>query len=283
MNLSTKSVVNKVCIVIPVYKAFKALSEKEIISLKQVFKILYKYNMIFIGKDEIVSQYLSFSKSEFPDLKIKTVKFAPSSFGSVSTYNSLLISKKFYDQFSAYLYMLIYQLDAYVFKDELEAWCNKKYDYIGAPWFEGWGNSVSHNIIGSGNGGFSLRNINSSIRILKRIKTIKKIKNATTKFDSQNRSYFIMILKTFNRFFKIGEFSLLHEIFLKNINEDVYWVNVLGRIFNDFKVAPPEVALNFSFEVNPSLLFDLTKNSLPFGCHAWEKHEPEFWIDHIKG
>ncbi len=30
--------------------------------------------------------------------------------------------------------MLIYQLDAYVFKGEWLFWANQEYDYIGAPW-----------------------------------------------------------------------------------------------------------------------------------------------------
>ena len=37
--------------------------------------------------------------------------------------------------------MLIYQLDAYVFKDELLNWANKGYDYIGAPWLP-WKNGI---------------------------------------------------------------------------------------------------------------------------------------------
>lgn len=30
--------------------------------------------------------------------------------------------------------MLVYQLDAYAFKDELFFWASLGYDYIGAPW-----------------------------------------------------------------------------------------------------------------------------------------------------
>ena len=30
--------------------------------------------------------------------------------------------------------MLIYQLDAFVFQDDLAYWCQQNYDYIGAPW-----------------------------------------------------------------------------------------------------------------------------------------------------
>lgn len=30
--------------------------------------------------------------------------------------------------------MLIYQTDAYIFKDDLLKWCNRGYDYVGSPW-----------------------------------------------------------------------------------------------------------------------------------------------------
>ncbi len=39
----------------------------------------------------------------------------------------------FYKTFTAYEYILIYQLDAFVFCDALKEWCAKGYDYIGAP------------------------------------------------------------------------------------------------------------------------------------------------------
>lgn len=65
-------------------------------------------------------------------------------------------------------------------------------------------------------------------------------------------------------------------------NEDYYWTQILGKFFNNYKVAPIEKAIKFSFDVNPSLLFDMNNNELPFGCHAWGRYEPEFWSKYIK-
>ena len=45
-----------------------------------------------------------------------------------------MLSAEFYERFLNSKYLLIYQLDAYVFKDELTAWCNRGFDYVGAPW-----------------------------------------------------------------------------------------------------------------------------------------------------
>jgi hypothetical protein len=63
--------------------------------------------------------------------------------------------------------MLIYQLDAWVFKDDLMKWCNKGYDYIGAPWFEDFGSyEKGKKLWRVGNGGFSLRKIKYFCKVL---------------------------------------------------------------------------------------------------------------------
>jgi hypothetical protein len=35
--------------------------------------------------------------------------------------------------------------------------------------------------------------------------------------------------------------------------------------------------LSFAFEKNPQISYSLLEDSLPFGCHAWEKYNPSFW------
>jgi hypothetical protein len=36
-------------------------------------------------------------------------------------------------------------------------------------------------------------------------------------------------------------------------------------------------ALKFGFEQHPQLCYELNNQQLPFGCHAWEKYDYEFW------
>lgn len=67
-----------------------------------------------------------------------------------------------------------------------------------------------------------------------------------------------------------------------NENEDVFWSKAVPKRVSWFKVAPPKVALEFSIERRPKDLFEMNNFQLPFGCHAWEKYEPEFWVKHIK-
>ena len=57
-------------------------------------------------------------------------------FISKESYSRLLVSKSFYEAFSEYEYILIYQPDCLVFSDQLLEWCKKGNDYIGAPWYK---------------------------------------------------------------------------------------------------------------------------------------------------
>ena len=84
----------------------------------------------------------------------QVLRFDKRFFSSVSSYSSLLLTPGFYHAFQKYEYMLIYQPDAWVFRDELDDWCRKDYDYIGAPFVLGTG---ADERIFVGNGGFSLR------------------------------------------------------------------------------------------------------------------------------
>ena len=120
---------NLVKVVIPIYQA--SLSQQERKSLSQAYKILRMYPLVVIKPNHLD---LSELVTEFP--KLSFISFADSYFKGISGYNRLMLAKEFYESFLDCTYILIYQLDAYVFRDELREWCNKGYDYIGAPWLQ---------------------------------------------------------------------------------------------------------------------------------------------------
>jgi hypothetical protein len=63
------------------------------------------------------------------------------------------------------------------------------------------------------------------------------------------------------------------------ISEDCYF----GLCDSEkFSVAPEDIALKFSFEREVRECYRLNKNSLPFGCHAWMKHDLKFWKPYIE-
>ena len=67
---------------------------------------------------------------------IHVVRFDPGFFRSTDTYSRLLLSAGFYQAFASYEFILIHQLDVFVFRDELADWCARGYDYVGAPWID---------------------------------------------------------------------------------------------------------------------------------------------------
>tara|TARA_B100000963_G_scaffold335460_1_gene329600 strand:+ start:3757 stop:4563 length:807 start_codon:yes stop_codon:yes gene_type:complete len=265
---------NKVCIIIPLYK--KDFTEIETISLNQFEKVLKKdkYNAIIVCPKSL----------DLPlriiDGKYNIQRFENHFFENIMGYNKLLLSKKFYLRFRKYEYMLIHQLDAYVFKDELMHWCSKGYDYIGAPWFKNYvdGDHI-RDIYKVGNGGFSLRKTKTFIDTFKqRNNYIRDLRDII--WEIRNKKFSLLkyfhgfnyqnkILRTINKYIELKK------------NEDAFWSIEGPKLNQKFNVAKMKDAIKFSFENSPELLFSENNNNLPFGCHKWEQYM-HFWKNHIK-
>ena len=152
----------KAIIVIPVYKT--SLSETEQVSLEQVRRILRSYPICFAIPNSLspVGSFMEGARIE---------QFDDCYFVSKNSYSEMMLSTDFYRRFTDYEYMLLYQLDAFVFSDRLAYFCSSGYDYIGAPmrrWEKNW-KDIDCTV---GNGGFSLRKISSAIRVLSEKKKI---------------------------------------------------------------------------------------------------------------
>tara|TARA_B110001452_G_C15163423_1_gene404589 strand:- start:75 stop:878 length:804 start_codon:yes stop_codon:yes gene_type:complete len=261
-----------VTVIIPVYK--ENLGKKELLSFRQCIKILKNHDIHVIcplGLD-LPSEILK-------EKNVLVKRFNSNFFKNIDGYNKLLLSKEFYLSFKNYRFMLIYQLDAYVFKDELEYWCNKDYDYIGAPW--AYKNDSGKIELRTGNGGFSLRKISSHLKIFDKYKIIDSRKGIINDFWNQGKLAFIM--KMYSWIPRLVGLKNNSKYFIKNFekNEDYFWALYAPQINKKFKVAPPSEALKFGFELNPRYLYELNNKTLPFGCHAWEKYDSKFWHNHI--
>ena len=264
-----------VVILIIAHKA--ALSDNEKRSLKQCYDIFHSYPIKLICPEGLdVSEY----KKVCSEVDVEYID--PKWQVNYEMFNRLKIDKLLYQKFIGYKHILFYELDAWVFRDDLVFWCSRDFDFIGAPWFEGDFAGNSTNIIGTGNGGFSLRNTASSLRLLKRIRFIRKWRNFW--YASHLQSLFrVEKMISFSRhFFKIKDVIELSRLLVMKemMHEDRYWARV-GQVFYDFKIAPVTDALQFSFEVQPAYLFKKNNYQLPFGCHAWERCEPGFWKQFI--
>jgi len=118
-------------IVVPIYK--ETLTFHEEVSLKRLIKVNKENPVVFVAPKGL----LKFNYSQYLARQNYSLKYFDSRyFKSISTYNRLLLSTSFYKCFLNFEFILIYQLDAFIFHDNLNEWCEKGYDYIGAPWFD---------------------------------------------------------------------------------------------------------------------------------------------------
>jgi hypothetical protein len=227
---------NKVCVVIPIHNSIPSVYE--IISFRQCFKILGNHPIYVVAPFGLNIDAYNRVVENF------NVKFInPRWQKNLLNYNKLKLSRFFYSLFKDYEYMLTYELDAFVFSDALLDWCNKEYDFIGAPWFDGY-ITDSKKIIGVGNSGFSLRKI-KSIK-----KGISKVYYKDPKQFESGRKKKVIAFIAF----------------------PYYWFSTL--LFENLFIQ--------SFEVNPSFLYKINNNKLPMGCHAWWRYDLEFWKPFIE-
>jgi hypothetical protein len=272
--LQTKENHLKVAIVIPVYK--EELSSSEQSSLHNVLHILHNYEVVFCCPQSLhTHQYENISKEY--NTAFQKITFADFHFKNIRSYNAMLLSGFFYEAFLQWDYILLHQLDAWVFKDSLNYWCEQGYDYIGAPWFYKFANSkASHPMLPwAGNGGFSLRKTASSLQL------VQQLEQHASPFKS--RLLLLWLAERRHKWSALKALHLCHSHTAKQlyIMLDIWEDQVFAILHNNhWKVAPPAVSFSFSFETQPARLYKLNNQSLPFGCHAWEKYEPEFWENH---
>lgn len=193
----------------------------------------------------------------------------PAWFRSVRDYNLLKTLPWLYRRYAGYEFMLTHELDAFVFRDELLLWCDQGWDYIGAPWFEGYYDCREDSpVLGVGNSGFSLRRI----RTLERAATAARWRE----WRSPRR-----LLGNLRRVVRGGRF---HDPLARVLpHEDVYWCRVVAPRVRGFRIAPYEVARRFAFEANAPRLFRECGGQLPFGCHKPHHLHPDFWKTYIPG
>ena len=223
---------NKYVVVIPVYKEMDSF---EIISLRQVLRVLGGYDICLVAPASMdVTAYMKYHL-------FSVKRFDDSYFTNTDSYSELLLSADFYRNFSNYEFMLIYQLDGFVFSDRLKEFCRLGYDYIGAPIpYTAWHHMPSL----VGNGGVSLRRISKIIKLLINV-NVNEIK---------------------------GKIPCKYEV-----PEDAFFSWCAADPQYDFIAAPYEVAQMFAVDYDTHHFYRKVKENLPFANHAWAKTDYPFW------
>lgn len=251
---------NTVKIIIPIYKEhFGELEEK---SFLQCVKVLKNYDIVLVQPEGLDNSYIT---KEFN--QIKAISFPKRYFENIDGYNELLLSSLFYEAFLDSEYILIYQLDAFVYKDALEEWCQKGYDYIGAPWIATPESTVL------------LKYYN---KIVRKFRSKKKkdreqifFKVGNGGFSLRKTASHYLISKTKQDFIFDFLNSADKEIYAI---EDVFWSIKAPEFDENFKIPNYKEALYFAIDRKPKIAFKLINNQLPFGCHGINKPKViNFW------
>jgi hypothetical protein len=260
-------------IIVPIYK--DKLSPEEIISLRHLTRFLGSYDKYLISPQSL--------RTDYQDFRIK--QFEDHFFTGIDAYNELLLSRQFYEAFIDYRYVLIYQLDCLVFSDQLIEWCKTNLDYIGAPWFKSKADP-SKGFSRVGNGGFSLRKVESFLKVIDSRRYLEEPVPCWRDVFSPPLDD-LQSLPIPQRFLK--KLRVLRDVrrgvrwytSQYTLNEDHFWSDRAKLFYSDFRIAPVDVALRFSFERFPKYCFEQNDHRLPFGCHAWAKWDREFWEPYL--
>ena len=248
----------KVKVVVPVYT--ETLSGRDEKSLRQTVDVLRRYPITLLAPEGLDVTAL---QREFAIEEVTRVSREWLGQNGIKGYNHMMLSREFYEMFADYEYILICQTDAWIFSDRLEEWCDYGYDYVGAPWpkrrvynlpiikqflwlrrklLGGGDRILRQDYFGRvGNGGLSLRRVNSMISACERYA------DRAQEFKENKGIVF---------------------------NEDWFW----ALVPKEFKYPSFDKALEFSFDSHPDLCYKLAEGRLPFGCHGWFKRRNiEFW------
>jgi len=238
----------------------------EQVSLAQTLAILGRHPITFVVPTGLDTRwYEDFCRGR------ATIRFLRFEWNGLDEYARMLLSPRFYARFHDYRYLLICHLDAFVFRDELTAWCHRGYDYVGAvihhrTWERGHqrslGRAANHDTLHKllratstgylANGGFGLRKVDTFLRLTRR----------------------------FERY--IDLYADLAVARGRGVWEDLFVLRHFPRQSRDFKVPPRRIAARFGAEHVDEVAPDLHSGrrelaELPFGIHGWIQFQPEVW------
>ena len=254
------------CVVIPFYRTRLAASEAA--SLQRCVEVLGQHPMVLV-----TPRHLDVSEvcARYP--RLQTASFADDFFIDIGAYNRLMLSDEFYARFDRYEFILLHQLDAFVFSDQLLHWCVRGYDYIGAPWLPAgpapdlkrriamalrrkryrWFDiqraysghthdpQLSYSV---GNGGHSLR------RVARLRAVLAALPQRAEPYRRRTRRVWA---------------------------EDIFFAVEANRYRRRIRTPSVKEAVKFAWETRPALAAQLNAGELPFGCHAWDKLHRDEW------
>ncbi len=224
-----------------------------------------------------------------PGLRI--VHVPPRRMAGYLAYSDLKTSSMLFRHFGErYRFTLCHEPDVFVFRDDLDEWCERGYHYVGAPFWKPSPEPGGEPFMpGGGNSGFSLRDndahvrVNRTLRLLERPTSFRRAP-AGSSLATRLRDVPLVTLKALGIGNSTNEW--LRNPYLRwrgnTYYEDVFWSQMVPLVLPWFRVADPLTSLEFSFELEVERCFELAGGRLPFGCHGWYRFALDVWRPHIE-
>lgn len=242
------------CITIPVYTTYIEPIEK--IGLERLYKVVgdKNYPTIFICPEGLdLSEY----RKIYPNFEV--FEFDTKWFKGLKEYSQLCMQYDFYNRFSDYEYMFMYQLDSYIWEDRIAEVCKMGYDYIGGPIFSELSN---WNLFDKETGKYSPKVGNGGCG-WRKIETFKDICDPNGEFR-----------QTYN----------ITDEYLSNVKfEDKYFCNDIENMY-DLNKPSIEKTLKIVWDMSVPEIWDqmIGENKFfPMCAHGIYKY-PDFWKDKIE-
>lgn len=275
-------------VLVPAYSA--APSAWELHALRNNLAVLRRWPVALLAPEDFdASAYYDVAARQ--GAKLGLVGFPAQCFRSVPDYNRLCLSLELYERVRAYDYVLIMQLDAWLFCDEVGEWLAKGYDYVGAPVYAGVDGCERPHLAGVGNGGLSLRRVawcrtvveslcGSGIWLTPRGAVEYQTNRWFWDGGGARRAwhYAVRAAKMMFGWRNTRRYWQQHSLW----DEDQVLSFLAARAYGLQPRLPSATeAATFAFDKEARCLFALT-GRLPMGCHAFRRYEwAEFWTHHI--
>lgn len=250
-------------VVVPLYK--EELNEWESMALENNMRVLAAHPVVFLKPEGLDTSRIT---GRYPQAETREVStdWLGTKRG-ISGYNDMMTSAAFYDMFPDVEYVLICHTDAWVFRDEVRAWCEKGYDLMAAPW------------------PMRPRYTRFPLRLLLLLKQRRAEARGVI-------SRTLMYGKVGNGGLCLRRVSAFRQACVRHVDEIARFNSLSGPMYNEdifWALVPKELhlpdvstALPFAFDLKPRLCYKLNGKKLPMGCHGF-MHESRkgFWKDFI--
>lgn len=263
----------RVAVVIPHPNTDLTVSQE--FSIQTCLAVLKGYPVFYLTKKSVSVEPLASYLDRVQVLYVDDERMA-----TIESYSKFLMSPEFYRLFAQFEYILVHQLDAVVFEDRLLEWCDKGYEYVGPPMFQG--EEPRPSLWQSGNGGFSLRKTSAFLELLASRRVFPKFEKYRG-LRAEIGLFFLMALRAMLQFptsWIAGNFPGFFRWFFittsKSVHEDAYFAFFAVFFIEKWVMPSPEESADFGFDRCPKTAYAINGGRIPFGCHAWEKYDKAF-------